>query len=128
MSRPSVLIVDDDPGTVETLTDIFQAKSYRVATAYSGEEAIAEARRARYDAVVMDIVMPGLNGVEALKAIKASAPQTNVIMITAFTRHELVEEAKRGSALAVLPKPLDVDRLLALLESAARGRPHGEPR
>lgn len=120
MSPPLVLVVDDDVGTVETLADILEAKRYRVETALSGEAAAALARGTRYDAVLMDIVMPGLNGVEALRAIKTSTPGTHVIMMTAFTRNELVEEAKHANALAVLPKPLEMDRVLSLLEGATR--------
>lgn len=116
MSRPCVLLVDDDAGTVETLADILRAKAYQVGVANSGEAAVDMVKRSRYDAILMDIVMPGLNGVEALRAIKASAPQINVIMMTAFTRHELVQEARRQNAAAVLPKPLEMDRVLALLE------------
>lgn len=117
---PLVLVVDDDVGMVETLSDILRAKGYEVTTALSGEAAVAMDRWARYDAVLMDIRMPGLSGVDVLKMIKASAPRTNAIMMTAFTRHELVEEARRAGALAVLPKPLEIDRVLDLLRSAER--------
>lgn len=120
MSARSVLVVDDDAGTVETLADILRAKGYQVAAAHSGEAAVAMDHWAQYDAVLMDIRMPGLSGVDVLKIIKASAPRTNVIMMTAFTRHELVEEARRASALAVVPKPLEIDRVLALLQGTSR--------
>lgn len=115
MASRAVLVVDDDVGTVETLADILAAKAYRVTAAYSGEEAVARARAARYDAILMDIRMPGLDGVEALREIRREAPGTRVIMMTAFTRSERVEAAKAATAVAVLPKPLDVDRLLGLL-------------
>lgn len=130
MSSPSVLIVDDDVGMVETLVDILEAKAYRVTAAYSGEEAIARAYAAPYDAILMDIRMPGLDGVEALRAIKRGAPATNVIMMTAFTRSELIQAARESTAVAVLPKPLDVDRVLGLLGeiTGATGRaPGGTP-
>lgn len=120
MAPPSVLIVDDDPGMVETLADVLQAKHYQVATAHSGEAAVAMARSAPCDAVLMDIVMPGLNGVEALKVIRAVAPRTKVILMTAYSRHQLVEEGKAATAMAVMPKPLDLDEVLALLERATR--------
>jgi DNA-binding NtrC family response regulator len=120
MPSRSLLVVDDDRGTVETLKDILEAKTYRVASAYSGEAAVEMVRGDGFGAILMDIIMPGINGVDALRSIKAFAPGTNVIMMTAFTRHELVEQAKEASALAVLPKPLDMDRLLALLERATR--------
>lgn len=117
----SVLVVDDDASAVETLKDILAEKRFSVATADSGERAIAMARSARYDAVLMDIVMPGINGVEALRAIKAAAPGARVIMMTAFTSHELVAAARAATAMAVLPKPLEVERVLTLLETATGG-------
>jgi len=119
-----VLVVDDDPGTVETLTDILSAKTYRVTSANSGDAAVEMVRRNGFGAVLMDIVMPGINGVEALKALKALKPifpPGKVILMTAYSRHQLVEEAKREGALAVLAKPLDIEALLPLLEQAARG-------
>ncbi len=73
----------------------------------------------RFNKVLLDIRMPGLNGVETLRAIKAIDPRTKVIMMTAYTQNELVGEAMRNHALAVLPKPVDIDRLLALLKRAA---------
>ena len=120
MGPPSVLVVDDDVGMVDTLADILVARRYRVGTAYSGDAAIAMVRRTSYDAVLMDIQMPGVNGVEALRQMKGLAPGITVIMMTAFTRDELVEEARLASALAVLPKPLDMDRVLALLVHVTR--------
>jgi DNA-binding NtrC family response regulator len=117
---PSILIVDDDAGMVDTLADIFAAKRYAVATAPSGDAAVGMVDHAAYDVVLMDIQMPGLDGVDALKAIKARAPRTPVVMMTASTRHERVEEARRAAAVAVLPKPLDVDRVLALVEEVTR--------
>ena len=112
---PSVLVVDDDAGMVDTLVDILSARRYRVETAHSGDAAVAMVRRMPYDAVLMDIQMPGLNGVEALRLMKGLAPGLSVIMMTAFTRDELVEEARQATALTVLPKPLDMDWVLALL-------------
>ncbi len=115
MAHPSVLLVDDDVGMVETLGDILAARRYQVATAGSGEAAVARVRADRFDAVLMDIKMPGLNGVQALRAIKALAPDTPVIMMTAYTRDELVAEAQQTTGFPVLSKPLDLDRVLAIL-------------
>lgn len=124
-SLKSVLIVDDDPGTVETLADILQAKAYCVATAHSGEAAVSmvrgkAVRKKAYGVVVLDIRMPGMNGVEALRAIKAIEPRTKAIMITAYTQHELVQEARRESVLDVLPKPVEIDRLVTLIEQVTQ--------
>jgi DNA-binding NtrC family response regulator len=119
----AVLVVDDDAGMVETLADILAARRYRVATAQSGAAAVARLRGDRYDVVLMDIQMPGLNGVDALRAMRALAPDLSVIMMTAYTRHELVEEARQATALEVLTKPLDLDRVLGLIDGAVRRAP-----
>ena len=119
----AVLVVDDDAGMVETLADILAARHYRVGTAESGASAVDMVRSDRYDVVLMDIQMPGLNGVDTLKAMRALVPDLSVIMMTAFTRHELVEEARAATVLAVLAKPLDLDRVLRLIEGAVRDAP-----
>jgi two-component system, NtrC family, response regulator HydG len=124
-TMPSVLVVDDDAGMVDTLSDILAARGYQVAMAGSGQAAVGMMQHDSYDVVLMDIQMAGLNGVDALKAMKARTPQARVIMMTAFTRHELVEEARRATALAVLAKPLDIEQVLALIGRAIRAEPGG---
>src|SRR5437660_12244995 len=105
MVLPSVLVVDDDLGMVDTLVDILSARRYRVETAHSGDAAVAMVRRVSYDAVLMDIQMPGLNGVQALRQMKGLAPKLSVTMMTAFSRHALVEQARASSARTVFPQP-----------------------
>jgi DNA-binding NtrC family response regulator len=116
----SILIVDDDAGMVETLEDILAARNYRVATADSGEAAIEHVGRTAFDVVLMDIKMPGLNGVEALQVMRRMTPTLSVIMMTAFTRDELVDQAHRAAAVAVVAKPLDLDHLLAVVDGISR--------
>jgi len=114
---PSILVVDDDVGMAETLSDILAAKRFDVTTTASGEGAIAEVNRHTFALVLMDIRMPGINGVQALQSMRRDHPAIKVIMMTAFTRDELVEEARRASALAIVPKPLDLDFLLSLIDT-----------
>ena len=129
MAVRSVLVVDDDPGMAETLADILSVFGYAVTTASSAVTAVRMVTQTRPDLVLMDVRMPGLSGVEALKTMKALAPQLAVIMMTAFARDDLAEEARRAAALAVLPKPLDMERLLALLTQVARSEgPTGDAR
>lgn len=116
----SILIVDDDEGMVQTLSDILTARRYAVSTAESGESALAQVHGTSFDVVLMDIKMPGLNGVEALQAMKRTNPAIKVIMMTAFTRDELVQVAQRANAVAVVPKPLDLDTVLTLVDRTAR--------
>jgi two-component system response regulator AtoC len=113
----------------ETLADILSIFGYAVTTASSAVAAVRVVTQTRPDLVLMDVRMPGLSGVEALKTMKALAPQVAVIMMTAFARDDLAEEARRAAALAVLPKPLDMERLLALLTQVARSEgPTGDVR
>ena len=120
MAVRSVLVVDDDSGMAETLADILSVFGYAVTTANSAAAAVKVVTETRPDLVLMDVRMPGPSGVEALKTLKALAPQVAVIMMTAFARENLAEEARRAAALAVLPKPLDMERLLALLTEVTR--------
>jgi CheY-like chemotaxis protein len=119
--QTSVLIVDDDAGMVDTLADIFAAKGYGAGTAYSGEAALALSERTSYDVILMDVQMPNLNGVQVLKTMRARQLQTPVIMMTAFTRHELVQEAA-CVASAILSKPLELDDVLALIDRTVGSR------
>jgi two-component system, NtrC family, response regulator HydG len=115
-TRPvSILLVDDDIGMVDTLTDIFEAVHHRVLAAGSGAAAVAELGGKLFDVVLMDIQMPGLNGVQTLRVIRDLAPDLPVIMMTAYTRDELVQEAERISGREVLRKPLDVPQVLGLI-------------
>ena len=110
-----VLIVDDDKGMVSTLSDILGACDYQVAVASSGHEAIDRARADTPHVVVMDIRMPGLNGVDTFRELKRLAPDSYVVFMTAYATSELVEEARREGAVEVLPKPIDMERLLDLI-------------
>jgi two-component system response regulator RegA len=113
--------VDDDIAMADTLTDILQANQYEVAIAHSGEAAVSMTRRRAYHLVLMDIQMPGLNGVQALTAMKAEGLAERVIMMTAHTQDELVKEAEKRSGSPVLLKPLDLERVLVLATSATSG-------
>ena len=110
-----VLIVDDDKGMVSTLSDILSACGYQVSVAGSGHEAIHQAHSSTPHAVLMDIRMPGLNGVDTFREIKRLAPDSYVIFMTAYATSELVEEAHREGAVEVLPKPIDMELTLDLL-------------
>lgn len=116
-----ILVVDDDPGMVETLTDVLTASGFETAKATSGREAIERARGATFDLILMDIQMPGLNGVETLHALRALDPHVAVVMMTAYTRDELVAESERTTGVGVLSKPLDLDRLLSLVTRIVSG-------
>lgn len=112
----SILIVDDDDGMTQTLNYILTEKGYEVETAKDGLSALSRFKEKSFDIVLTDIRMQNMNGVELLKKINKLSPGTTTIMMTAYTLPELVEEAKREGALAVFPKPLNLDKLIVFID------------
>ncbi len=114
-----LLVVDDDEGMVATLRDILGASGYGVDVAFSGREAVERVKTQTPDGILMDIRMPGMNGLEAFRKTKKLAPESFVIFMTAFSESGLVDDARREGALEVVPKPLDLSGLLELIAGAA---------
>jgi DNA-binding NtrC family response regulator len=111
-----ILIVDDDRQMVRTLCDIVRLQGWTPDGAHSGEEAIEAVRKQPYQAVLMDVRMAGINGVDAFKAMKAVRPGIKVILMTAYTAADIIAEAEREGALKVLSKPVALSGLLEMLE------------
>jgi len=111
----NVLVVDDDPGIGETMRDILTLEGYRVSVATSGEQAVKLCSGEKFDFALLDLRMPGMNGVDTLRAIKKLAPTIRVIMITGYDAGDLAQQAMNEGAEAVFRKPLDVASFLPLL-------------
>ncbi len=116
-----LLLVDDEPDMVRGLRRILLARGYRVDVAHSGQEAVEKTREHEPDGVLMDIRMPGMNGVEAYRHIRRQCPEVFVIFMTAYS--DLAEQACQEGAVEVLSKPLEVEQLFPLLERTASTRP-----
>lgn len=110
-----VLVVDDDRRMVKTICDILKVKGYEALQAYTGEEAIEKVKSEIPDCVLMDIKMPGINGVEALKMIKDVSPGLPVLLMSAYATEELIKEGKQQGAYTVLTKPIDIQMVLLFL-------------
>jgi two-component system response regulator HydG len=110
-----ILVVDDDRRIVKTTCDILKIKGHDATSAYSGEEGVEAVRNEPPDCVLMDIKMPGINGVEALKRMKAIVPDLPVVLVSAYAADDLMEEAKRAGAYAILSKPLNFPIILSFL-------------
>jgi DNA-binding NtrC family response regulator len=111
-----ILIVDDDRQMVRTLSDIVRLQGWAPDGAHSGEEAVEAVKKQNYQAVLMDVRMAGINGVDAFKAMKAVRPGIKVILMTAYTAADIIAEAEREGALKVLSKPVVLSGLLEMLE------------
>ncbi len=118
-----ILVVDDNEKFCQNMTDILELKDYEVMTAYDGFQGLDLVRQNGFDLVLMDVRMPAMNGVETFKRLKKIAPDTRVIMVTAFSVEDLVREALREGAFGALKKPLDFDKLFELISQAT---PNGE--
>jgi len=110
-----ILVVDDDRRIVRTTCDILKIKGHEAIPAYSGEEGVAQVRQAAPDCVLMDIKMPGIDGVEALKQMKAIMPALPVVLVSAYAADDLLDEARRAGAYAILNKPLNFPLVLSFL-------------
>ena len=118
--KVKVLVVDDDKRMVRTICDILKIKGFPVLAAYSGEEAVEQVKAMAPDCVLMDIKMPGIDGVEAFRMIKELAPDLPVLLMTAYASEEKILEAKRLGAYAILGKPIDFQSLLSFLSLLKR--------
>ncbi len=110
-----VLVVDDDPRIRDTMGDILTLEGFDVTAAPDGKAAIALCRQEAFDFALLDIGMPGMNGVETLEGLKATDPSLRVVMITGLEAGDLAQRAMEAGAEAVFRKPLDVATFLPLL-------------
>jgi len=115
-----VLIVDDDRDHAESVADILEMRGYATEIASSGEAGVAKFGAGSFDVVLMDVKMPGMNGVEAFFAIRELKPDAQVVMMTGFSLEELVEKAMANGAISTLRKPLAIQQLLQTFESLAK--------
>jgi two-component system response regulator HydG len=116
--QTSVLIIDDNAGLCQTMSLILQHKGYAVATAQDGLQAIQRARERAFDFYFLDIKMAPMNGIETQREINQIRPEAVIIMMTAYAVEDLIQEALQQGAYDVIYKPLDVEKLVALIEKA----------
>jgi two-component system, NtrC family, response regulator AtoC len=117
MSQPLMLVVDDEPGVRQSLQLVFN-KVYRVIEAPSADDAIQKVTDERPDVVLLDIVMPGTDGLDVLKQMKSIHPDCQVIMLTALNTARIAFAAKGTGAFDYVTKPFDVEELRLRVEHA----------
>jgi two-component system, response regulator, stage 0 sporulation protein F len=111
MSLGKVLIVDDEPDVRQLLYDFLTGRDYEVVLAAGGLEAIDLVEREKPDLVLLDVVMPGMNGVETLRRIAEIDPRLRVIMVTANADIGLTSRLLAMGAVDYIPKPFDLEYL-----------------
>ncbi len=113
-----ILVVDDNEAFCQNVSDIMELKGYEVVTAYDGFKALGLVKQNGFDLILMDIIMPVMDGVKTFRKVKEIAPSTPVIMVTAYAVEDLIRKALRQGAFGVLKKPLDFDKLFKLINNA----------
>jgi two-component system response regulator (stage 0 sporulation protein F) len=108
-----ILVVDDDAAHASTIADILESIGYAVDVANDGFKALGFAKAKRYDYALLDIRMPGMNGVDVLKKLRSeTSDPPEILMMTAYRQDSIVQEARDEGAVAVLEKPLDIPYLI----------------
>ncbi len=116
MRSLKIFVVDDDRDAAEGLAEVLQMFGHQVQTAFNGKDAIEIFREQEFDVSLMDVMMPGMNGVESFLEIRKIQPDAKVYMMTGYSVQQLLTQAIENGALGVWHKPVDMDQLLASLE------------
>ncbi len=106
-----LLVVDDEAEICDFLKSFFEERDFEVRIANSGEEALEKIGQARPQLVLLDVHMPGMDGMKTLREIKNRFPEVKVIMVTAIETREKIEEAMRLGADNYITKPLSLEYL-----------------
>ena len=114
----TVLFVDDEPDFLQTLLKRMRKRDVDAAGVGSGEEALVHLAQFPADVVVLDVRMPGMGGIETLRAIKKKTPLTEVVMLTGHASLEVAREGMENGAFDYLMKPVDIDDLLYKIQDA----------
>ena len=120
MGKKKILVVDDEPDFLEIITTRLTANDYEVVTASNGDEALDRIKTAKPDVVLLDILMPGMNGLEVLRKIRKMDSKLPVYMVTAFSTDERFKMANKLGASGFIVKTNDlakeIDNITAALD------------
>lgn len=114
----SILVIDDEPGIRSTVKDILEDEGYRVHTAEDGPAGLDILKREKIDAVILDVWLPRMGGIDVLKAVKDAWPSVEVIVVSGHASIEMAVSAVKLGAFDFIEKPLSIDRLATAVRNA----------
>jgi DNA-binding response OmpR family regulator len=126
--KPRLLLVDDEEMFLEYLSKRLITLHYDVTKSLTGEEALEKVGDGDFDVVILDILMPGIDGIETLSEIKKIKPLTEVIMLTGHASQESGIEGMRLGAYDYLMKPCDTEELVSKINNAYKRKAEQEAR
>ncbi len=121
-SAPRILLIEDDPAVVVTLRRVLSDEGHEVTVETRGDSGLATAQQADFDAVVTDMKLPGLSGMDLVRELHTLRPRLPIILITAHGTTETAIEATKSGAYDYLLKPFEIPELLELVERAVSSR------
>jgi DNA-binding NtrC family response regulator len=113
-----VLLVDDEKDFVESLAERLRLRDFNVATALNGNEAISLVKENEFDVIVLDVMMPGKDGIETLKEIKKTDQISQIIMLTGHATVRTAISGMKNGAFDYMMKPTDTDELTEMINKA----------
>jgi DNA-binding response OmpR family regulator len=122
MKKLRVLLVDDEEEFVETLADRMKMRDLEASTAHNGEEALSVVEQEEPDVIVLDLKMPGIDGIEVLRRVKKAYPKVEVIILTGHGTKKDEEAARSLGAFDYVTKPVDLDKLVPRIKDAFKHR------
>ncbi len=126
MNPPTrILVIDDDPGVREYLEAVVSRWGYRVSAVATAEQAFRQLDEIPPDLILLDLLLPGMNGLEALHRFKRRLPDVPVVMVSGYGAAREIDECMRGGASDFLRKPFDEDRLRLVLRTVLGVRGSG---
>ncbi len=117
-----LLLVDDEEEFVKALAERLEMRDLETDTVYDGEQAIGYVEDKEPDVMVLDLKMPGINGIDVLRQVKKTYPGIQVIILTGHGTEKDEEQARRLGAFEYLEKPVDVDKLVSHIRGAYKRR------
>jgi len=113
-----ILLIDDEEDFLAVMSDRMKARNMQVSTASSAKEGLEKAAAGNFDAVILDVMMPEMNGIDALKILKDKNPDLEVILLTGHATIKQGIEAMKLGALDLLEKPADINALTEKIHAA----------
>ena len=126
--KPRILVVDDEQKFVDYLSERLSIRDYDVTTSSSGKDAVDQVKGYNFDVVILDVAMPGMDGIETLREIKKIKPLTEVIMLTGKGTVETAVEGMHLGAFDYLMKPCETEDLTSKIDKAYERKAEQEER
>ena len=120
--KADILLVDDEEQFLKVLSQRLEGRGMKVDTSTSGEEALSRVKGKEFDAIILDLAMPGMGGMETLKRIRSENPDVQIIMLTGHGSVEKGVEAIKAGAVDFLEKPADLNKIIAKIAEAKNKR------